>query len=561
MSIRTRFYRSFASNRERTYGALILLVLSILTILPMATVFALSVYAEGVAFFSGFTLAHWSELLLQSRHLIWTTAIYAFGAAAVTTALGVFTSWAIARTNMPLSRFYYYLVFGMLFLPPIVWETVWIQLMARNGFYSTLIPFDFQFYSIPGMILVQSVFMLPLSMIVLMPVFENVNSSLEEASRISGAGILRTTRSITLPIATPGILAAFLLVLVLSLGTLRVPLLIGQPGQIDVLPTAIYNHIASESVEYGKAFAKSSMLILLALPVFYLYKRILGETGQYETVSGVSQKASIQLGWSRYALSGIVAFILLVLAIIPFLVMVHGSLSPFLTPFPRIFLGESPATVEWYASLLTDGRLHSAALNSLFAAGLATLLTIVGAILIAWVVYKSDIAYGSAIDYLAFLPIALTSVSLAVGFIAIYLGYVRIGIYGTIWIVVLAYLTRSLPTTTRVVVPSIQQLHDEVLEAAVISGANKLTRVRTVVVPLIMSSVHAIGAWRFAILYKEFPMSILLAPRDVDLIAPYLFELGVQANFPQLSAIGVALTVFLALVTILIHQIPAYGGS
>ncbi|RQH02606.1 ABC transporter permease [Natrarchaeobius oligotrophus] len=563
MSVKTKTFEAANSYRPQILGGLVILCLSIVTIFPLLATFALSVYADGTSLISGFSLANWEQVLAENRAVLGTTVVYAFGAATLTTTLGVFLAWAIARTNIPLRRTYYYVVFGMLFLPPVVWEAVWIRLLSTNGFYQILLPFDFHIYSLPGMILVQGIFMLPLTLIVLMPMYKNIDNSLEEASRINGGGVLQTTWSVTLPLMKPGILAAFLLVLVLSLGSLRVPLLIGQPGNIYVLPTVIYQDAINAPIQFGSAFVNATLLILFAFPVFYLYKRVLGQTSRYETVGGEAFKQTpIELERRyRYGLSGVIGFTLLAIVITPVLVMVHGSLSPYLIPFHRVFTLEAPLALDQYRALVTDSSLHEAALNSLIAAGSATILTVGGAITISWIIYKSDLAFREAIDYISFLPIALTAVSLSLGFIAIFLGIFPIGIYGTLWIIILAYLTRSLPTTIRVVAPSVQQLQNELFEAGVISGASKLTRLRTILVPLIITTIHAIGAWRFAILYKEFPISILLEPSDFPLLAPYIFELGVQANFPRISAIGVAITVFLAIVTVLIHRIPASGGK
>ncbi|RQH02611.1 ABC transporter permease [Natrarchaeobius oligotrophus] len=563
MSVNTSIKDQFRSNRSKIYGGLILFVLSFFTILPILVTIGISFFADGIDLVSEFTLNNWLEAGASSE-IIFNTVVFAIGSATLTTVIAVFIAWAIARTNIPFGRVYYYSIFSMIFLPPIVWESVWIRLLGRNGLYTALLPFNFDVYSLPGMMVVQGVFLVPLCLIILMPMFANVDNSLEEASRVSGGKILYTTRKITLPLLKPGILAAYLLTLVITLGSLRVPLMIGQPEGISVLALQIYNGVNEFPIEYGAAFVDGTILILVALPVFYLYKRELGKTGKFETVSGSAFKqAPIELSRGpRYALSGFIAFLLTIMAIIPVVTMFYGSISPYPITIPALFNGEHPGfTAQPYLDVLYNRSTWSAAWNSLLAAGIASVVVVAAAVGISWIVNKSDLAYKRTIDYLSFLPLAMTSVSLALGFIVLFLVIFPIGIYGTIAIVILAYITRFLPATIRVVAPSVQQIQNELLEAATISGAGRVRRVRTILMPLIIATIHAIATYRFAFLFKELPISLLLQSANVPLLAPFLFELGVQGNYPQLSAMGILIAGFLLVVTIAIHQIGSSNLS
>lgn len=557
MNINTTITERFDLDRSQLYGGLVLLVLSFFTLLPILVTFGVSFFAHELDLVSGFTLDNWLDAGARGE-IIFNTIAFAVGSATLTTVVAVFVAWAIARTNIPFGRVYYYAIFSMIFLPPIVWESIWIRLLGRNGLYTNVLPFSFDVYSLPGMMIVQGILLVPLSLIILMPMFANVDNSLEEASRVSGGKVLYTTRKITLPLLKPGILASFLLTLVITLGSLRVPLMIGQPEGITVLAYQIYVGVNEFPIQYGAAFVDGSLLILVAIPIFYWYKRVLGKTGQYETVSGSAFKQSpIELGTvQRWSLSAFIAFLLTIIAVIPVLMMVYGSISPRTISPMAIFDGSHPGyTLEPYRYVLSHSGMWAAARTSFIAAGVASIVVVAAAIAISWIVNKSDLAFKRTIDYLSFLPLAMTSVSLVLGFMVIFLVLFPIGIYGTIVIVILAYITRFLPATIRVVAPSVQQIQNELLEAATVSGAGRITRLRTILMPLIIATIHAIATYRFAFLFKELPISLLLQSGDVPLLAPFLFELGVQGNYPQLSAMGVLIAGFLAVVMLAIHRV------
>lgn len=526
----------FEENTAISVG--IVLALIFLCIVPIVAILYSSLTAEGLRFTTGeFTLRNW-YLLAGQASTIQNTIVYSVGTAILATAVATFLAWIISRTNTPLRNLYFYLVFGAFFVPPVIWERFWINLWGRNGIVPTMFGVStFHIQSIPGMIVVQTVRLVPLGLIILMPLLRNFDKSLEEMSFLSGSGIRGTAKDITLPILTPGIATCFVLVLILTLASFRVPLIIGLPVGINVLPTQIYLAASDSPVQYGVAMADALMLIAISLPLLYIYKRVRGRSEKYTTVTGKGHATGvIDLGWWRYPLSGVVALYLLIGIIIPTFMMVYASFLEFYVP-PRLLGTSKGFTLAPYLHVFGDPTLHQAVLNSFLVALVASVLSIVFGLVIAWVLSR-DLPFGTSIDYLSFTPMAIPSIALALGLMFVYLNWVTIGLYGTLGIIIVAYLTRTLPVSVRIINPAVIQIDRSLLEMGQIAGLSRTRRIGAIILPLIVGTLQALFVTMFAFLYFEFPIALLLSGHDLPLVSSQLYLMQIEGFFTQTAALG-----------------------
>ncbi|WP_247730336.1 ABC transporter permease [Halovivax limisalsi] len=544
-------------NRATLVGAVVLLSLIYFNILPILVLLGGSFFGSNVTVFEAFTLENWTTLFVTLRPVIFNTVVYAVGATVLTTILSTIIALVLTRTDLPLSGPYYYLLLALLFAPPITWEQVWVFLLGNNGIYTQLLGFDFSIYSLPGMIVVSGVSFVPFGLILLSPIFSNMDNSMEQAAKTSGASLRSILTDITLPIAKPGILMVFVLTLIINLGAFRVPLVIGEPNNINVLATYIYDATNTQPIQYGVAMAAGILLVLMSIPLLYSYYKTLGATEKYMTVSGEGySRNAIDIGRWRYVVSAVVGVYVLITVVIPVIVMVYASLLPYyVSPLTE---NVPDFTIEGYAGLFDNPAIVDGVLNSVMVAGLATVFLMAIGLFVVWLIEKTDVPFRRYIDYLSFLPMGIPSAALGVGIMFIYLFLFPIGIYGTIFILVLAYCIRYLPSTIRIVYPSVVQVHDDLIDASKVSGASSIGTIYSIILPLIVPVARALFSVRFAIIFLELPIAMLLGSADTKMVAAVLNDLNSQGQYQVVSALGVVLMGSLLLVAILVHQV---GGE
>lgn len=529
-----------------------------LIVLPFLSVAYASVTARGGELTGPVQFDNWVRTFQTVRPVVVNTILYSVGTAVATTLAGIVLAWSIARTNVPWSRGFYYLAFIGFFFPPVAWEVSWIRLLGRNGVYASLIGREtLGVGSIPGMVAVASIRFIPLGLVLLIPLFASIDKTMEDAGRVAGAGTMRLTRDITIRLLAPGILAVSLLVLLISLGSFRVPLLIGKAHGINVLSVTIYEAISVDPQSYGIAMTQSVILVGLALPLLYLYKRSLGTTKKYATISGQGyQRNPIDIGWWRYVVFAFLVVFFLVTILAPVLLLLYTSLLPFYIP-PQSLQTLDVFTLESYSAVLSNGRVLNSIKNSFIVAFLATFLLIVGSVLISWIVHKTDLRLRNAIDYLSFSVIGLPSIPLAVGLIFVYLIYVPYGnhIFNSIAILVIAMYTRFISATVKVIEPGVIQVKRELLEAGQLAGDTVINRLRYIVLPLIKGSAQAGWAMRFSIIFLEFPIAVMLQTRQTEMVGATLLTMQTQAQFPQVAAFGVIIMVVLGAMTLAVHRV------
>ncbi|GGM62974.1 iron(III) transport system permease protein [Halarchaeum rubridurum] len=554
-----RVQRRYSANRNRWLGAALVVGLFLLNVVPFVVIVLSSFRANGTNLWADLTLRNWRLFVTNSGPVIVNTFVFTVGAATLTTFLAGCVAWVIARTNAPLRRVYYFSIFLVFFYPPVVIETVWIRLLGDNGLYPALLGFEtFHIYSMVGMIVVQSIRMLPIGMILLIPLFGSIDRTLEDASRLSGAGLLQTLRYVTGPLLLPGLSVVFVFTFLITLESFRVPLIIGLPAEIPVLAIKVYQSTNVPPIDYGVAMVQAVFLVGVAIPLLYLYKRMLGKTNQYVTVSGEGFVAdSVDVGRWRYVYSALTGLFIFVTVIVPGLFMVYNSLLPYYMP-PHVMSAEqiiSSITFEGYTAMIGDAELIDAAANSFLVAFIAAFLLTGTGIVIAWVVNKSSIEYRKVIDYLAFFPIGIPAVSLALAMMVMYLKFLDfVPIYGTIAIFLVAFYIKYIPSNVRTMETAVLQVDTSLLEAGAVSGASTIRSIYSLLVPVIFDLTRISWILSFSFIAMEMPIVMMLRSPDTPMISSVLYRISNQATtHAETYAFGVSITLLFIVVVLLLH--------
>ena len=353
-------------------------------------------------------------------------------------------------------------------------------------------------YTLPGMIFVQGLALVPTAYLFLSPAFANMDPSLEEAAMASGAGTFALIRRVMLPILWPPILSAAIFLLIVSLVVFDVPGTLGTPARVFVLSSQIYYLVAHSPAGvplYGQVSALAMLFLAILLLLGFAYHRLTRHAGRYRTITGKGFRPRIfPLGRGRpWAFAAIVLYFLFSV-IAPLLILLWTSLMPYQTGVSWAAL--KLLTLENHFDFLNNARVIAATRNSLVIAVVSATAVALLSLVVAWMTARLRVPGRQAIDVLAFIPIAIPGVMIGVALVYVYitLGSV-LPIYGTIWIIALAYLTQYLPFGTRATTGVMMQLHPELEEAGATSGAGKLRILRRITFPLVWPAVAAVWIW------------------------------------------------------------------
>lgn len=531
-------------------GGVLLVGLVLAVSLPFGFVVAGSLTASRYAVLGEPSLRNWSVLAARTKPVVVNTVLFVGGTAVVTTTLASILAWILANTNVPGRKAYAYALFGAFFFPPVLWEQTWIRLLGRNGVYAHLLGVEsLGIHSLPGMVLVQSLRLVPVGILMLIPLFDAVDSSLVEMSRVAGADAYTTVRRVVLPILSPGIKSVFLLVAMISLGSLRVPLVIGLPAKIEVMAVIVFESTRVTPIDYGVAFAEAVLLVLFAAPLLYVYRGSLSRTDQFVTVAGDGhRRGSTGVGTWRYVLSAIVGGLVVFVVVCPIALTVYSSVLQYYVPPLQVLTQGFTAefTLSAYRHVLTQSSFVEALFNSIVVAGASASIVVGVSLVQSYIVYKTDVPWRTAIDYLAFVPIGAPSVAVALGVGAVFLELVPFGMYGTLVVFLPAFFIKLLPINARLVGSAVVQIDDELLEAGRTTGVPELARLKDVLLPLALPSVRTAWILAFAFVVLEFPITLMLRNPRTELLSAMLYRLQSSGASTETYALGILTMVVLS---------------
>jgi iron(III) transport system permease protein len=504
-----------------------------------------------------FTLRYYEDLLreLQIIGPFLNTFYFSIGSALCATMLGGSIAWLVVRTDTPLRGLGYFTAFASFGTPFILYTIGWLLLLGRAGpvnyWLKTLVNQTgpvINVYSMFGMILIESLLWSPFVFLMLAAAFRSMDPSLEEASAACGARVWQTMRRISLRLMLPAFFSVMLLIFIRTFESFEIPALVGLPGDIRVLTTSIYLDAQKLPPRYGSAGAFSVLLMMVVAATLYYYFRITREGDRYHTVTGKGYRPTlIGLGRWRYVAGSVLVAYSIVLLVLPFLIILWASLLPFYMQ-PSLE-GLAKFTIKNYVTALHFPKLTDAIKNSvLLGLGSASLVMVL-TMLASWLLVRTKIRGRWLLDLLTTLPLLFPGIVMGLAILRFYL-FVPIPVYGTLWILLIAFVTRYIPYGIRYTHSGLLQLHKELEEASYVSGASWFGSMRRIILPLITPSF--LGGWIFVFLLsaKELSMSVLLVSPQTPVVSVAIFELWENAQVGELAAFGVIWTVILVTVAI-----------
>jgi iron(III) transport system permease protein len=471
---------------------------------------------------------------------LWVT----LGATAVSVSLGVPLAWLVARTDMPGRSKVRMLTLLPFFTSSLLVGVSWALLLSPqigllNHVFSTIGLPPLNIFSIGGLIWATGLYHIPYLFLFALPAFQAIDSSLEESSQIIGAGVFTTFRRVTLPLIAPSIASGAILVAVSSIGLFGIVAILGTPKGIFLLTNFIQRQVSIFPVRHNVAAAVSVLLLIGTLFFIALQRRfITRESRRFVTISGkVSRARTVELGPWRWPAAALYGLFLFVGVFLPYLVLVLVSLSPFWSGSVSL----STLTLGNYHDLFFGTyaqAVRTAFGNSiLLGVGAATLSAGV-CLVMAWVIHRGTGWFKVVAEFLAMAPVAIPGIVFGVAFLWAWIRF-PIQIYGTLWILVIAYVTRTIPHSTRVLGSSIMQISRDLEESARVVGASSIRVLKDIVFPLLKPGLLAAWAFVFILSIKELNTSILLVTTKTNVLATLIYDIYQEGFYVKLSALVV----------------------
>ena len=494
------------------------------------------------------------------------TLYFAGASTAMAFVLGTFLAWIVDRTNTPLRGLIGVVTLARIIIPGILITVSWVFMASPsigilNHFAESLTGIKklFDIYTFWGMVWVHGLEMVPLTYLLISAAFQSMDPRLEEASVMTGAGIIRTFRRISLPLVLPAVAAVVLLLFITTVDTFDVPLLLGGRAKVPVYATEIYFNITRTPTDWGLASAYAMSLLVLSVVLLAFYFWLLRHSERYQTITGKDfRPRRIDLGRWKYLTCAAGLTLTFLITGVPFLMMLYSSFLTYFEP-PSIAAFQAMGLDNYVALMGEEGYIVDPLVNStLLGIGSATAVMLVVSA-IAYYVHKTEIPGRKGLDFLAFSSIAFPSVVLGMAFLWIYL-IVPAPILGTLTIIGLAYLTKYMPVALRFVSNSMLQIHDELEEAAVVAGVPWWKNFFYIFLPLLRPGLMAGWFWVMVHAFRELTIALVLAQSENRTASVLIYDLWEDGSFQELSAFGVLMFLILIVLVAIAHTIGGRFG-
>jgi iron(III) transport system permease protein len=492
--------------------------------------------------------------------------VFALGGGSLAFAIGCFLAWITERTNSPLKGFIYASVFTEIMIPGILESIslvllyspkiglVNITLMSLFGLETP----PFNIYSMGGMIWGFGSGSFTTPFLLMAAAFRSMDPALEEAAMISGTGILRTLTQVTLRLILPAMLATWLLLFIRGVETFEEPAILGLPAGITVLATEVYLTTREVPTDYNLAATFAMVYLVIALGGLAIYFRATRFAEKYAVITGKGFRPFvIDLGPWRYFTSTLALTILAVVLFLPILVILYASFLPwYAPPSAKMFNIMSLDNYRWLLSY--DVILRAFQNNLIVGIGSATLAVFFTSV-IAWIVIRTNIPGRKLLDVLAFSPIAYPGIVFGLALMWLYLT-IPIPVYGTLWILLIAYVSKYMPICMRACSSSIMQIHKELEDASQVSGASWWYTFSRVLVPLILPGLFVGWVYVLTLTFKVLSLPLLLGHAGTEVIPVLIFDLYEGGQYTRLNALGVVVVILVTTISLIARRLSRRFG-
>ncbi|PYM25302.1 MAG: ABC transporter permease [Candidatus Rokuibacteriota bacterium] len=532
-------------DRSRLVWLLFVALLLVLVVNPLARLFWVSFQDPDSG---ALTLTNYLTAFGRWRYIeaLVNSLVVGLAVGALCVVFGVPMAWAVSRTDMPGKGLVWAAILGTFIVPNYLGAVAWILLAGPNAGWLNRVWMaltgaaagPFNIYSMAGLVLVIATYSYPYVFVFTRGALDLISSEMDDAATTLGAGVVRRTLRITLPLTLPAILAAFIVAFLEAIALFGVPALIALPGRFQVMTTMLWQFFEfPPKVEVAAAYSMPLLAITVAL--FWLQRRIIARKGYVALTGKGGERRLIRLGRWRWPM---LAWCLVVTALSFFMPMVVVLQAAFAKAWGRGFSLDN-LTLRNVSFVLFDQRAtQTAAWHTFVYGGAAALIALAVALAIAYVAHRRLVPFSSGLTYVAMAPFVIPGIVLAIGFYAAYTRQPLV-LYGTAWILILAFATRFLPIAYANSDAAIRAINPELEDAVRILGGSRALALRRVVTPLLQRGLAGAFILVFIPATRELSSAIFLYTTGTQVLSVLLFDKSDEGNFELLSSIGLVLVV------------------
>jgi iron(III) transport system permease protein len=523
-----------------------IVVLVFLVVNPLARLFIVS-FQDGAG---AFTFENYVAAYSRLRNLeaLGNSLVLGVSAGLTCLAFGVPMAWALSRTDMRFKGVIWVSILGTFIIPPYLGAVGWILLAGPNaGWLNRAVVAltgadkgPFNIYSMPGLVLVVACYSFPYVFVLTKSALDLISSEMEDAANILGASNLTTTFTVTLPLVLPAILGAFILVFLEAIALFGSPALLALPGRFHVVTTQLWQFFEFPP-KVGVASAYAMPLLIITIVLFWVQRRITSRRGYVSLTGKGGERREVPLGPWKWAVLG---YCLLVCTLSFFMPLVVICQAAFAKAWGRGFSLDNLTFNNVYRTVFDNELTRTATLHTFLYAGTASALAIVLALCVAYVVNRGLVSKSvcNTLSFLTMAPFVVPGIVLAIGFYAAYT-HPPLLLYGTAWILILAYATRFLPIAYVNSSAAIRSINPELEDAVRVLGGSRFTAIRHVVMPLLKRSLAGAFILVFIPATRELSTAIFLYSINTQVLSVLLFDKSDEGNFESLASIGLVLVV------------------
>jgi len=533
-----------------------ILILVVIVAVPVILIFITAFFENGT-----FNIAGIAKILSDpdTYQALLNSLIIAAGTTLVSTTVGTFFAWLVARTDLPLKKTMKALFLVPFMLPSFIGALAWkVLLSPRAGYINKLLMAIFSLSKAPidiltigGIIAIESMYLFPFVFLQVEGSLERMDPTLEESARISGANLFTITRKITLPLVMPSILAGALLVALYSLAHFGVPAILGTEKGIYNIPTKIYERIYASGGSFNAirvGTILSTILVISAALILKLQDMLL-KKGQYQIIAGKSMRPMVM------KLRGLKIPLLIISILYIGITVILPTVTIFLVGGLKTYgLSFELKNMTWnnYLKIFQWKMTKDAIWNSLYLSLGAAFVTMLAGTMISYVIVKMKVRGKFILQFLGVLPFSLPGTVIALGVILTWSGRFGINLYNTPWIIFVAYIARYMAFSIKSNSASLSQVSDSLEEASRACGATHWQSLKNIVIPLIKPGMISAFFLIFLPALRELTTSVLLYGPTTRTIGVAIYALNEDGETVRAAALAsIALVIIFAGETII----------
>lgn len=506
------------------------------------------------------TLANWAGLVSPGViDTLLTTLVVAGLTTAFAMVIGTIMALVIHRTDFRWPSTMTGLLVLSFYFPSFILAMAWIVIGSPGGLINNVLQdllgiegFAVDIYGITGIVFVMTLHQVPFVYLTMRGPIMGMDPSYEEASRTAGASPFTMLRRVTLPMLSYALASSALLCLVMALEQFGIPVLIGVPGRVTVLATQIYLLCRFPPTAYGLAAAVGLTLAAMTGLAIMLQRRLAKGGRSVVTTGKAGRITPIPLGAWRWPMNLLCGSYVAVALVLPSLILLYTSVIKFFTanPFDATF------TLRNYAYVWNSEETQRAIVNTLVVSGGGALVGVLLGAACSYFTVRLRPTGWRLLDVLVMLPFGVPGIVLGLGLLWAY-AYLPVPLYGTLTLIVLAYVTRFLPYATETAGARFVQLDRSLEEAAWTAGASRQSGVWRIIMPLSLPSLQSGYFLLFMAFFREISATILIFTASTSVLSVSIWSSFEQANWGLASALSIlAMLLMIVVMSLLLWAMP-----